>query len=261
VEVEGLKTKRKDDSEFGYPLITIITVCLNSEKTIRQTIESVLSQNYINIEYIVLDGHSTDGTLEILKDYKKAHPDKFYFVSESDSGLYYAMNKGIDMANGNLIGIINSDDVYSNEAISDVVSAWLEYGCPDLVLGSTAIMNDACLVARGIAKPTIMKDKFYVQIPHPSSFVRKSAYLKYGKFDTNFRYAADRDLMLRLIHANATFKILDSVLAYFRQGGLGSRIGITAQIENFKIDKTYLGFITACYNFGFNFEQEFTVDA
>jgi glycosyltransferase involved in cell wall biosynthesis len=244
------------DSDCGknsQPLVTIITVCRNSATTIRQSIESVLNQDYNNIEYLVLDGESADGTLDILEEYRQANTNRFNFISESDFGLYYAMNRGIEMANGELIGIINSDDVYHSHAVSEVINVWLENDRPELVLGSTAIMDYSFSNTKGIAKSIIEKSNAHVAIPHPSSFISKRAYSSYGKFDTNFRYAADRDLLLRFIFSGASYIIVDSVFAYFRQGGLGSRIGITAQIENFMIDKKYVGTCTAYKNFLTNY--------
>jgi glycosyltransferase involved in cell wall biosynthesis len=249
-----MMTKGSVCDKSSKPLITIITVCKNSASTIRQSIESVLSQDYSNIEYLVLDGASTDGTLDILKEYNQAHPSRLHFISESDSGLYFAMNRGIEMANGELIGIINSDDVYRRQALSEVVNLWLDKNRPELILGSTAIMDDSFSSIKGIAKPIIERvNRARVAIPHPSSFISKGAYSRYGKFDTRFRYAADRELFMRFIFSGANYVIVDSVFAYFRQGGFGSRIGVTAQIENYIIDKKFVGTFAAYKNFFYNY--------
>ena len=101
--------------------ISIITPCLNSAKTIRQTIESVLNQTYHNIEYIIVDGASMDGTLEIIQEYEPQFQGRLHYVSEPDHGIYDAMNKGIRMSHGNVIGIINSDDYYEQDAVEKMV--------------------------------------------------------------------------------------------------------------------------------------------
>ena len=97
-------------------LVTVITPCFNSEKTIRRTIESVLHQTYQDIEYLIIDGASTDKTVEIAKSYEEAFHGRMHIYSEKDEGIYYAMNKGIGLAKGELIGIVNSDDYYEREA-------------------------------------------------------------------------------------------------------------------------------------------------
>jgi len=98
-------------------LVSIITPCLNSKKTIRKTIESVINQTYKNIEYIIVDGESTDGTIEIINEYREKYKDCIKFISEKDNGIYDAMNKGIKLCSGSLIGIINSDDYYETNAV------------------------------------------------------------------------------------------------------------------------------------------------
>ena len=105
-------------------LVSIITPCFNSEKTIARTFEALMRQDYENIEYIVIDGGSTDGTLGIIREYEKKFPFSFRYVSESDEGIYDAMNKGIRMATGKLVGIVNSDDYYADDAIKNIVNAY-----------------------------------------------------------------------------------------------------------------------------------------
>lgn len=242
--------KNSENENFDMkPLVTIVTVCRNSANTIRQTIDSVLRQNYCNIEYIIVDGKSTDATIDILEEYKRMRPDKFKFISEIDSGLYFAMNKGIDLATGELIGIINSDDIYCENAISNIVDLWLRDGMPAMVFSSTALMDDSFSKAKSIAHPIINLSKRHIQIPHPSTFVSKVAYNKYGVFNVDYKYASDRELLTRFIYSGASYSVLNSVTAHFRQGGLGSRIGVKAQVENFILDKKYVGFAIAFKNF------------
>ena len=116
--MKGLKMKKKDN-----PLVSIITVCFNSERTIEQTIKSVLNQTYKEIEYIIVDGQSTDGTLDIINKYSSQIAK---IVSEPDEGLYHAMNKGISMATGDIVGIINSDDWYEPYTVEEVVKCFVQ---------------------------------------------------------------------------------------------------------------------------------------
>ena len=110
-------------------LVSIITVCYNSEKTIYQTMDSVLKQTYSNIEYIIIDGASTDGTLAIIKEFGQRFGARMRYVSEPDHGIYDAMNKGISMAGGDIIGIINSDDYYEPDAVEKVIGAYSRGDC------------------------------------------------------------------------------------------------------------------------------------
>lgn len=199
--------------------VSIITVCYNSAKTIEQTIQSVINQFYINIEYIIIDGGSTDGTLNIIKKYE----DKIsYWVSEPDDGLYDAMNKGISVATGDIVGIINSDDWYNEKAIAKVVDCFNK-GKADVVYGD--IIN---ISANGKelykSNKSVVQDELFLRIiyDHPSFFVKKSAYEKYGGFQCKYRISADYHLMLKLYSNGAIFKYVEFPIAYFRlSGGIG----------------------------------------
>ena len=114
----------QDPREELPPFVTIVTVCYNSESTIRKTIESVLRQTYTNIEYVVIDGNSQDKTLDIIREYQECFKGRMKLVSEPDEGIYDAMNKGIRLAEGELIGILNSDDHYEENAVEEIVKAW-----------------------------------------------------------------------------------------------------------------------------------------
>ena len=201
--------------------ISIITVVLNGEETIQNTIDSVLVQTYQNIEYIIIDGSSTDGTIGVVKSYG----DKITkFVSEPDKGLYDAMNKGIDMATGDIIGILNSDDFYiDNDVIERVVKEFKNRGVDsvyaDLVYISSSNINKVvrCFDS-GQFKPSLFS---YGLMPaHPTFFVKKSIYEKYGKFHIDFKNAADFDLLVRFIYTNKiTYHYIDKVIVKMRLGG------------------------------------------
>lgn len=200
-----------------FPMVSIITVCLNSENTIEKTITSVLEQTYENIEYIIVDGQSSDRTLDIIKKYETKIAK---VVSEPDEGLYYAMNKGIAMATGEYIGIINSDDWYETYTVEEVVSCFKKTNA-DLVYGDIQVVEDGEPRLISINRHEDMR--MVLSIPHPTMFVKKEMYDLYGKFDTQYKIAADLDLVLRLYYNGIHFECIKKVLASFRKGGLSTR--------------------------------------
>lgn len=205
---------------------SIITPCFNSVKTIRDTIDSVLSQTHPNIEYIIIDGASTDGTVELVQGYG----DKISkFVSERDCGIYDAMNKGIALATGDIIGILNSDDFYADEQVlREVESRFvadpaLEALYADLVYVDPAKSDR---VVRYWHSGEYREDSFERgwHPPHPTFFVRREVYEKYGAFDTRFKIAADYELMLRLVHRyHIRVGYLPRVIVKMRLGGESNR--------------------------------------
>jgi len=197
--------------------VSIITVVYNGAKTIEQTILSVLGQSYKNIEYIVIDGLSTDGTQEIVKKYQDSIA---YFVSEKDNGIYDAMNKGIQKATGEIVGIINSDDWYAENVIEEVVQ-YYEQNEVELVYGK--VIN---IYENGreylIGKKPIDYIWFQNVIHHPSVFIKKDIYEKFGIFDIKYTISSDYDLLLRFYSKKVRFGYMDEVIAYFRMGGISS---------------------------------------
>lgn len=197
--------------------VSIITVVYNGVKTIEQTIQSVLGQTYKNIEYIVIDGASTDGTWQIIEKYAD---DISYYISEKDDGLYYAMNKGIERATGEIVGIINADDWYAGDAVESMVSFFMRN---DVGLAYGKILrvleNDKEQVYSNMPLESIW---YQMTLPHPSVFVKKDIYDRMGKFDVNYRVASDYELMLRFYTEQVKFGYVDKVIAYYREGGLSS---------------------------------------
>lgn len=183
--------------------VSIITVVLNNADTIAQAIDSVLSQDYPDLEYIVIDGQSTDGTIDIIKSYGNKISQ---WVSGKDGGIYPAMNKGLKMATGQIIGILNADDVYaSNKVISGIVATMQQNNADTAYADLNYVSrNDLTKVIRYWRSGAYKKGsfKFGWMPPHPTFFVKKSVYEKCGVFDTTLRSAADYELMLRLLHKN-----------------------------------------------------------
>jgi len=200
--------------------VSIITVCYNSARTIEQTIQSVVNQSYKNVEYIIIDGGSTDGTLNLIRKYAGKIA---YWVSEPDNGIFDAMNKGIRAATGDVIGIINSDDWYGLDTVRDAVNYFMEHEEAQVVHGNTQFVNrdgEFCYLKRGDVEP---KEIMYHMPSHPAFFVKKQIYSQYGCFDCQYKIAADYDFLMRLYHHKIMFHYMPGILAYFRIGGTNSR--------------------------------------
>ena len=210
--------------------VSIITVVRNGKNTIEQTIQSVLEQTYEDIEYIIIDGASTDGTQEIIKRYEGKLA---YYVSEPDHGLYEAMNKGIRHAKGDIVGIINSDDWYEIDAVEAVVSVF-QHSKAQVVHGNVYMIGEKG--ERWMRRPAPLKDIWsYMVLLHPTVFVRKWVYDQYGGFNEKYKIAADYELVLRLYNEQIDFVYLDKVISNFRNGGLSSREYGTAYKECLQI--------------------------
>lgn len=201
--------------------VSIITVAFNSASTIRETIESVISQDHEDIEYIIVDGYSTDGTQDIVREYGDRVSK---FISEPDKGLYDAMNKGLDLATGEIIGILNSDDLYSRrDIVSQVVRTFIELGV-DVVYGDLYYFRtgEPEKVKRRYKGGhfSLKRVQFGLMPPHPTFFIRKKIYEKFGKFDTRYTLSADFDLILRFLGVHSvTFAYLPEILVRMRLGG------------------------------------------
>lgn len=207
--------------------ISLITVTYNSVQTLRDTIQSVLIQSYADVEYIIVDGLSKDKTLEIIKEYEALFNGRMKWISERDCGLYDAMNKGFQMATGDVIGIINSDDLISSpNAIEKVINCFEANNTID------AVYADLYYVAQNDISKIVRHWKSGSQRPfskgwhpaHPTFYVKKEIYQRYGLFDLDFKFAADFELMLRLIdkeHIKICY--LPEPLVRMRLGGVTSK--------------------------------------
>lgn len=201
-----------------YPKVSLITVVLNGEAHLEQTIRSVAAQKYPNIEYIIIDGGSTDRTLDIIEKYK-SHID--YWLSEPDKGIYDAMNKGIKAASGEVIGILNSDDWYENDIIEWVVEIF-EVSGADAVHGAMEIIQED---SKPMIKPAPQNLNGFAKgmlLNHPTIFAKKTLYDKYGLFDIDYKIASDWEMMLRWWLDDVKFYADDRVFSHFRMGGTSS---------------------------------------
>lgn len=204
--------------------VSIITVVWNNKETIKYVIDSVLSQTYTNIEYIIIDGFSTDGTIEIIKNYE----DKITkFISEVDNGLYDAMNKGIEVATGDIIGILNSDDFYvDNNVIEKVIKEFKEKRVDSIFADLVYVKSENLdKVVRYYDSSKCFPDKFqYALYPaHPTFFVKREVYNKFGLFKLDYKIAADFDLMARFLYTNKiSFSYLNESIIKMRIGGVST---------------------------------------
>jgi glycosyltransferase involved in cell wall biosynthesis len=201
--------------------VSIITVCYNSEGTIEDTIKSVLQQDFTEIEYIIVDGLSSDGTMGIVKQYA----DKISkIVSEKDKGLYDAINKGIGLATGDIIGFLHSDDIYENNGvISAVVKKISEHKTDSLYADLLYVEKNNVNKVRRYWKSKPFKDNLFLKgwmPPHPTFFVKKEIYNRLGVFNLSLKSAADYELMLRFLHKNKiSSTYLPQVIIRMRMGG------------------------------------------
>jgi len=219
-------------AEINTPLVSIITVVFNGAKHVEQTIQSVLNQSYPNTEYIIIDGGSTDGTVDIIKQYENKID---YWKSERDGGIYFAMNEGISLAKGEWIGILNADDYYLPDTISQVIDATKLFDAAIYHGNMQYVTENAVPIS--VAKPDITKMNEMPAIFHPTCFVKKMVYDKAGVFDTQYKISADYDFLLRCLKQKLIFSYIPQTLTCFRLGGLSG--SCASNIEGYKIMKAH----------------------
>ncbi len=211
------------------PLISIITVVYNGEKYLEQTIQSVINQTYKNIEYIVIDGGSTDGTLDIIKKYEEHIS---YWVSESDKGLYDAMNKGIGVAKGELIGMINSDDWYELEAVEIMAEAYKNNPTKSIFHADRYdIDKDGNKTVRKF-HPSAFKFKYYgMTYNHPSMFITNDEY-KIHKYNTELRALSDFQFVLETFFRDEKLLYyIDKPLVNYRLDGISAQMSLLKSLQ------------------------------
>lgn len=203
------------------PLVSIITVCYNSEKNISQAIESVLKQTYSNLEYIIIDGKSSDSTVEIAQSYTEKFAVKnirYTIISEKDNGIYDAMNKGIKRSDGQIIGMVNSDDWYEPDIVNKVVSEYIKTNF-EMLFGDVRMhrLNGKTLVKKSRLSRWITSRSWN----HPTTFIARTIY-------NEMLYACeniydDLDMYMRLRKEKRNIVVLNETLANFRMGGLSNK--------------------------------------
>ena len=217
--------------------ITIITVCYNSAVTIEKTILSVASQTYKNIEYIIIDGNSKDNTIEIVKKHKSIITN---WISETDKGLYDAMNKGITMATGDLIGILNSDDTFHSNTVIEEIVNFHEENNVEASVGNIIQHKENGKIVRLYSSKYWSPEKLKIGFmpPHPSIFFKRALFDKYGNYDLGFKIGADYELITRFFLKNKiTWKYSGITTTAMLVGGLSSSGSssyqlITKEIQN-----------------------------
>lgn len=200
--------------------VSVVTVAYNSEKTIAKTIESVLNQTYLEIEYLIIDGASKDRTVQIAKSYQKQFDDKGYtyrIISEPDCGMYDALNKGVELAQGEIIGQINSDDWYENNALQRVVETY-EKEKFDVFWADLRIIKPTGNIIKHAKNSWFASSRYW---NHPTTFIRAELY-KANPYALISMYD-DYDLFLRLRNQNAKIVTLNEVLADFNFGGMSTQ--------------------------------------
>jgi glycosyltransferase involved in cell wall biosynthesis len=197
------------------PLVSIITIVFNGEKDIRQTMESVLQQSYGSVEYIVIDGGSTDGTVSILEEFDSQLT---YWRSAADNGISDAFNKGINVARGEIIGLINAGDWYESDTVQCVVDAFLADKAVGVVCGALQFWKGSQPEYLCSSVPELLERE--MSITHPTCFVLTDLYKRFGMFSDAYKLAMDYELLLRLKCKGAVFVALDTVLANMQHDGI-----------------------------------------
>lgn len=213
-------------------LVSIITVCYNSEQTIERTLKSVFSQSYSNIEYIIIDGNSTDNTCGIIKN----HKDKIsYFSSEPDTGIYDAMNKGIKASTGDYIIFLNSDDWFHPKAIKTYIEA-ITKTKSDYCYGPVKVINPKTNDSF-ISKPQNLNQKYFFEMPisHITFMCKKSLLLKHQLFDLNFKIAADYDLFYKIFMQSKQSVKIEETLVFADMGGVTSNRSLLSEFLQISI--------------------------
>ncbi len=219
------------------PLVSVITAVLNGEKTIEKTIQSVLGQSYDLIEYIIIDGGSTDRTQDIIRKYEKGYSGRIRWISEPDNGISDAWNKGIRMASGELVGLINADDWYEVDAVEKIIRRRTENQA--IICGNVRLWNShAKFTLKRSSLPGIESK---MTIWHPGMFCPRQIYAKIGLYDTGLKVFMDYDFVVRCYLNAVQFRMVNECVADMRFGGISNRLISLSMREALKIKNTYFG--------------------
>lgn len=224
-------------------VLTVATVVFNAEKKIRTTVESALSDATAAVELIVVDGASSDGTIDVVRGYGKRIAK---FLSEPDRGITHAFNKGIELAEGDLIGFLNAGDWYEPEALSIVADAHDGHPDIDVFCGAIRFWEGGRSTIVCHSDPTMLDNE--TSVYHPTVFIRKSAYEKFGMYDESYRYAMDYELLLRFKQRGAKFMALDNVLANMPLDGVSYKNWYAGLLEVRRARSTYFSSLNVEYH-------------
>ncbi len=212
---------------MNQPIISIVTICYNSAKTIERTIKSVLEQNYEHLDYVIIDGGSTDGTIDIVNKYKNRLG---YFISEKDKGISDAFNKGIAASKGDIIAMINSDDRLMPHALQHMAEVY--DGKTDVYRGNVIIVNpETKFSGRETPSMKFPLAPLTIRCAHQGTYISAKAYQQYGGYDLAFKYMMDYDLLTRFYQKGANFKYVDADVAEFQLGGVSKAGPITKRYD------------------------------
>lgn len=240
----GLRTRGiTKESSLDFPLVSIITVVFNGDRFLDETIQSVCEQTYRNIEYILIDGGSTDSTLDIVK----ANNLKIdYWLSECDGGIYDAINKGISLCSGDIIKLINADDLLTVDSVKLAVSRYKELILKDeefFICGYLDIINaQSEVIGLGSEKSLI---KYFDSFLHPSWYVPAVIYKRYGPYSINYSISSDYEYYLRLKSQGVSMAMIKTPLAQYRKMGVSG--GLSGVPQVFTINNLYFGLPRALY--------------
>ena len=220
--------------------LSIVTVCYNAEQSIEKTIKSILKQTVPVYEYIIIDGGSDDDTMKIVRDYEdefKKINVRYFFKSEPDKGISDAFNKGIQIASGDIIGLINSDDELMPET-SKILSE--NYQDADIIYGN-CIWVDSKRKMEFISKPKGSPSQllYKMTLIHPSTFVSKNAYQECGMFNVSYKYCMDKELLYRMFKAGKKFKYINETFTKFKAGGVSDKNTLAVYKETSRMAINY----------------------
>ncbi|MGH8677506.1 MAG: glycosyltransferase family 2 protein, partial [Burkholderiales bacterium] len=211
----GLRVRHGEARTGEDPLVSIVTVVRNGVSTLSRTVQSVLAQDYPRVEYIVVDGESTDGTLDLLRSYEDRLA---LWVSEPDAGISDAFNKGIALARGDIIGLLNSDDWYEPDAIRSAVAA-MQHSGADIACGKLQYWEADRNTYLVTSDPELLESG--MTVGHPTVFARRTCYARIGLYRLDFRLAMDYEWLLRAKAGGARFVAVDRCLSNMQGGGIG----------------------------------------
>lgn len=226
--------------------VSIVTTTFNSAKTVKDTIESVLSQTYQDFEHIIIDGGSKDETMSIVKSYEPAYNGRLRYISEPDEGIYNAMNKGLKMASGDIVGTLNSDDIYADNTVLESIVAPFTDESLECIFGKLNLVDakDLTKVIRESNSGAYYEKAFWKgwHPAHPTFYAKTNCYKKYGYFNETLKIASDFELLFRFLEKNKSKSaFVDKVLVLQREGGASTRLmgyikGNLEVVKSFKLN-------------------------